>query len=161
MIAAVGSPEKIDVVKKYGGADHTVNYSTPGWQKEVLTITKGRGVDVVYDPVGLINGKCDAFGWFVSSLTVFGPDSLKCIAWKGRAVVVGFAGGTIEKVMNAKPVTQKWISDIFFLIDSDEPCVAQEYFISWRFLGSVYNQRTTARASGLEGFIVVSVSSNF
>ena len=27
------------------------------------------------------------------------PDSLKCIAWKGRAVVVGFAGGKIEKVL--------------------------------------------------------------
>jgi hypothetical protein len=25
-------------------------------------------------------------------------DSLKCIAWKGRAIVVGFAAGTIEKV---------------------------------------------------------------
>lgn len=25
-------------------------------------------------------------------------DSLKCIAWKGRALVVGFAGGQIEKV---------------------------------------------------------------
>ena len=37
-------------------------------------------VDIVYDPVGLIR------------------DSLKCIAWKGRAVVIGFAGGQIEKV---------------------------------------------------------------
>ena len=35
---------------------------------------------MIYDPVGLIK------------------DSLKCIAWKGRALVVGFAGGQIEKV---------------------------------------------------------------
>lgn len=45
-----------------------------------MKITGGKGVNVVYDPVGLIK------------------DSLKCIAWKGRAVVVGFAGGEIEKV---------------------------------------------------------------
>ena len=38
-------------------------------------------MDVIYDQVGLIK------------------DSLKCIAWKGRAVVVGFAGGEIEKVI--------------------------------------------------------------
>jgi len=46
----------------------------------VLALTDGLGVDVIYDPVGLIN------------------DSLKCIAWKGRALVIGFAAGTIEKV---------------------------------------------------------------
>ena len=46
-----------------------------------MKITGGKGVDVIYDPVGLIK------------------DSLKCIAWKGRAVVVGFAGGEIEKVI--------------------------------------------------------------
>ncbi|KAJ2925132.1 hypothetical protein H1R20_g11980, partial [Candolleomyces eurysporus] len=80
VIAAAGSASKIEVAKKFGGADYGVNYSTPGWQKEVLKITGGKGADVIYDPVGLIN------------------DSLKCIAWKGRALVIGFAAGTIEKV---------------------------------------------------------------
>ncbi|CAA7257485.1 unnamed protein product [Cyclocybe aegerita] len=80
VIAAAGSTEKIEVAKRFGGADHGINYSNAGWQKEVLKITGGHGVDVVYDPVGLIN------------------DCLKCIAWKGRALVIGFAGGTIEKV---------------------------------------------------------------
>ncbi|PCH43592.1 NAD(P)-binding protein [Wolfiporia cocos MD-104 SS10] len=80
VIAAAGSPAKIDVSVKYGGADHAVDYSKPNWQQEVLKITGGRGVDVVYDPVGLIR------------------DSLKCIAWKGRAIVVGFAGGKIESL---------------------------------------------------------------
>ncbi|KAF8200800.1 hypothetical protein BJ912DRAFT_1139179 [Pholiota molesta] len=80
VIAAAGSPEKIEIAKQYGGADHGVNYSKSGWQKEVLALTNGKGVDVIYDPVGLIN------------------DSLKCIAWKGRALVIGFAAGTIEKV---------------------------------------------------------------
>ncbi|KAF8070122.1 alcohol dehydrogenase [Lyophyllum atratum] len=80
VIAAAGSEAKLDIAKRYGGADYGVNYSNPGWQKEVLKLTNGKGVDVVYDPVGLIH------------------DSLKCIAWKGRALVIGFAAGTIEKV---------------------------------------------------------------
>ncbi|TFK54240.1 alcohol dehydrogenase [Heliocybe sulcata] len=80
VIAAAGSQEKLDVSKRYGGADFGIDYTKPGWQQEVLKITGGKGVDVIYDPVGLIK------------------DSLKCIAWKGRALVVGFAAGTIEKL---------------------------------------------------------------
>lgn len=80
VIAAAGSRAKLDAVKEYAGADYLIDYTKPGWQKEVLEITGGHGVDVIYDPVGLIQ------------------DSLKCIAWKGRAVVVGFAGGKIEKL---------------------------------------------------------------
>ncbi|KAI0644512.1 alcohol dehydrogenase [Trametes meyenii] len=80
VIAAAGSQEKIDLSVRQGGADHGINYSKEGWQKEVLKLTGGKGVDVIYDPVGLIR------------------DSLKCIAWKGRAIVVGFAAGSIEKL---------------------------------------------------------------
>ncbi|KAI0744870.1 alcohol dehydrogenase [Earliella scabrosa] len=80
VIAAAGSQEKLDVSIRQGGADHGVNYTKEGWQKEVLKLTGGKGVDVIYDPVGLIR------------------DSLKCIAWKGRAIVVGFAAGQIEKL---------------------------------------------------------------
>ncbi|KAJ7084417.1 hypothetical protein B0H15DRAFT_784065 [Mycena belliarum] len=78
VIAAASSQEKLDVAKNYGGADYVVDYTKPGWQKEVLKITNGKGADVIYDPVSL--------------------DCLKCIAWKGRALVVGFAAGTVEKV---------------------------------------------------------------
>ncbi|KAH7909327.1 hypothetical protein BJ138DRAFT_1155526 [Hygrophoropsis aurantiaca] len=80
VIAAAGSQTKLDICKKYGGADYTVNYSDPNWQNEVLKITHGKGVDVVYDPVGRI------------------ADCLKCIAFKGRALVIGFAAGSIEKL---------------------------------------------------------------
>jgi len=80
VIAAAGSQSKLDICKTYGGADYTVNYTEKDWQKEVLRITGGKGVDVVYDPVGRI------------------AESLKCIAFKGRALVVGFAAGQIEKL---------------------------------------------------------------
>jgi NADPH:quinone reductase-like Zn-dependent oxidoreductase len=83
VIAAASTQEKLDVSRKYGGADYVVDYSKPDWQKEVLKITGGRGVDVVYDPVGMIR------------------DCLKCAAWKCRLLVIGFAGGEIEKVCQA------------------------------------------------------------
>lgn len=57
VIAAAGSQSKLDICKRYGGADYVVNYTTSEWQKQVLQITEGRGVDVVYDPVGRIQGK--------------------------------------------------------------------------------------------------------
>ncbi|THH00794.1 hypothetical protein EW026_g1792 [Hermanssonia centrifuga] len=74
VIAAASTQEKLDVSKQYGGADFVVNYSNKDWQKEVLKITGGKGVNVIYDPVGMIK------------------------AWKGRAIVVGFAGGRIEQL---------------------------------------------------------------
>jgi NADPH-dependent curcumin reductase CurA len=57
VIAAAGSQEKLDICKEYGGADYCINYTKKDWQKEVLKITGGKGVDVVYDPVGLIAGQ--------------------------------------------------------------------------------------------------------
>ncbi|KAG8932890.1 hypothetical protein FRC02_000400 [Tulasnella sp. 418] len=80
VIATAGSADKLEVCKRLGGADEVINYRDAGWQKQVMDITKGKGVDVVYDPVGLIQ------------------QSLKVIAWKGRVVVVGFAAGAIEKI---------------------------------------------------------------
>jgi NADPH2:quinone reductase len=62
VIAAAGSQSKLDICKTYGGADYTVNYTVQDWQKEVLRITNGRGVDVVYDPIGRIAGEC-YFRW--------------------------------------------------------------------------------------------------
>ena len=56
VIAAAGSQVKLDAVKEHGGADYVIDYTKAGWQKEVLKITGGHGVDVVYDPVGLIQG---------------------------------------------------------------------------------------------------------
>jgi threonine dehydrogenase-like Zn-dependent dehydrogenase len=57
VIAAAGSEVKLDVARRVGGADYVIDYSKPGWQKTVLEITNGKGVDVIYDPVGLIKGK--------------------------------------------------------------------------------------------------------
>jgi len=84
VIATAGTPHKLDVAKRFG-ADHAVDYRDDSWPQKVKALTpKGRGVDIVYDPVGLID------------------KSTKCIAWNGRLLVVGFTGGPIEKVATNK-----------------------------------------------------------
>ncbi|KAF9437353.1 hypothetical protein BGZ76_001070 [Entomortierella beljakovae] len=79
VIATASSQSKLDIALK-NGADYGVNYKDKDWAAQVLKITGGHGVDVVYDPVGLIN------------------ESLRCSAWCARILVIGFAAGTIEKV---------------------------------------------------------------
>ncbi|MCJ1295424.1 hypothetical protein MMC34_006987 [Xylographa carneopallida] len=80
VIATAGSARKLEVAKSYG-ADYGVDYNAAGWEAEVKKLTpKGKGVDIVFDPVGMVE------------------KSLRCTAWNGRIVVVGFAAGAIEKV---------------------------------------------------------------
>ncbi|KAH9981893.1 NAD-P-binding protein [Russula compacta] len=79
-VIAAASPNKLEIARVAGGADVVVDYTDDGWQKYVMHITGGRGVDVIYDPVGMVK------------------DALKCIAWGGRVLVVGFAGGAIEQL---------------------------------------------------------------
>lgn len=63
------------------GADHVLDYTDPEWPAKVKKLTpKGRGVDIVFDPVGLVD------------------KSTKCTAWNGRILIIGFAGGAVEKV---------------------------------------------------------------
>jgi NADPH2:quinone reductase len=76
VIAAASSQEKLAVAQARG-ADHLVLYSREPFRDAVKRITDGRGADVVYDPVG---GE------------VF-EQSLRCIAWGARVLVIGFTGG--------------------------------------------------------------------
>jgi NADPH:quinone reductase len=76
VVAAASSEEKLEVAKARG-ADHLVLYSREPFRDAVKRITDGRGADVVYDPVG---GQ------------IF-EDSLRCIAWGARLLVIGFTGG--------------------------------------------------------------------
>lgn len=80
VIAAAGTASKLEIARKYG-ADKTVDYSKPGWEVEVKKMTpEGKGVDVVIDPVGLVN------------------KSLSCVKWNARIVVIGFTSGKVEEV---------------------------------------------------------------
>ena len=76
VIAAASSEDKLAVAQKRG-ADHVVLYGREPFRHAVKRITDGRGADVVFDPVG---GE------------VF-ENSVRCIAWGARILVVGFTGG--------------------------------------------------------------------
>src|SRR5438874_13748482 len=76
VIAAASSEEKLAVAKARG-ADHLVLYAREPFRDAVKRITDGRGADVVFDPVG---GE------------VF-ENSMRCIAWGARLLIIGFTGG--------------------------------------------------------------------
>ena len=76
VIAAASSEEKLAVAKAKG-ADHLLLYAREPFRDALKRITDGRGADVVFDPVG---GE------------IF-ENSLRCIAWGARVLVIGFTGG--------------------------------------------------------------------
>jgi len=81
VIATAGSAEKLEVARQ-NGADDTIDYGEEDFVERVMALTDGKGADVIYDSVG-----GDVF-----------DKSLKCIAWNGRLLVIGFASGTIPTV---------------------------------------------------------------
>ena len=76
VIAGASSPEKLEVAKQRG-ADDGINYQTEDLKKRVMELTDGKGVNVVYDPVGG---------------ALFDP-ALSSLGWGGRYLVIGFVGG--------------------------------------------------------------------
>lgn len=78
VIAGVSTDEKAAFCKSLG-ADDTINYSTEDVRERLKTLTQGRGPDVVYDPVG----------------GALAEPVFRSIAWRGRYLVIGFAGGSI------------------------------------------------------------------
>lgn len=81
VIAAASTPEKLALAKEHG-ADELIDYSKEDLKERAKELTGGKGVDVVYDPVGA---------------DLFEP-AVRATGWNGRVLVVGFAGGYIPKL---------------------------------------------------------------
>ena len=81
VIAAASTDDKLDYCKSIG-ADETINYTQEDLKSRAKELTNGKGVDVIYDPIG----------------DKFTEPALRAIAWKGRYLVVGFAAGEIPKI---------------------------------------------------------------
>jgi NADPH2:quinone reductase len=81
VLATAGGAEKLEVARR-AGADVCIDYGDPTWPEQVKQATGGRGADVIYDSVG-----GDVL-----------DQSLKCIAWNGRLLVIGFASGRIPEI---------------------------------------------------------------
>jgi NADPH2:quinone reductase len=81
VIAAASSEEKLTLCKKLG-ADEVINYNEVSLKDAVKELTGGKGVDVVYDPVG----------------GDYAEPAIRSMAWNGRYLVIGFASGPIPKI---------------------------------------------------------------
>src|SRR4051812_14593698 len=81
VIAAASSDEKLAVCREHG-ADATINYATEDFRERVKEISGGKGIDVVYDPVG----------------GAYTEPAFRSLTWRGRLLVVGFAAGEIPKL---------------------------------------------------------------
>jgi NADPH2:quinone reductase len=81
VIACASSADKVAFAKAHG-ADEGIDYSTEDLREALKRVSGGKGIDVVYDPVG---GDFSEIG-------------VRSMAWKGRFLVIGFAAGTIPKI---------------------------------------------------------------
>ena len=81
VIAGASSPEKRNLCREHG-ADEVIDYAAAELKPALAALTSGKGVDVVFDPVG-------------------GPSTeaaLRSCAWRGRHLVIGFANGEIPRL---------------------------------------------------------------
>jgi len=90
VIGTVGSDEKINIAKK-NGCDFVINYSKKDFAKEVLKITKEKGVSVVYDGVGK-----NTF-----------HKSIECLKTRGMMISFGNASGSLENIDVKKSIQPK------------------------------------------------------
>jgi len=81
VIACASSDDKLAFCRERG-ADEGINYAKEDIKEALRRVTKGKGADVIYDPVG---------GSYAEA-------ALRSIAWQGRFLVIGFAAGEIPKI---------------------------------------------------------------
>jgi NADPH2:quinone reductase len=81
VIACASSDEKVAFARRHG-ADDGVNYATGDLKDALRALTAGKGVDVVYDPIGGAQGEA----------------ALRGMDWGGRFLVIGFAAGDMPKL---------------------------------------------------------------
>ena len=81
VFATAGSESKCRIAKE-SGAELAINYLNQNWRSELMTATEGRGVDIVFDSVG-------------GEVT---KESIKCLAWQGRLLIVGFSSGNLPNL---------------------------------------------------------------
>ncbi len=81
VIAAASSEEKLAVCRAHGAAE-TIDYATEDLRERVRALVGEKGVDVVYDPVG----------------GALSEPALRSVGWRGRFLVIGFAGGEIPRL---------------------------------------------------------------
>jgi len=98
VIAAASSDEKLAFCRE-NGADETINYTTEDLKARAKELSGGKGVDVVYDPVG----------------GDYAEPALRATGWNGRYLVIGFASGPIPKIpLNLALLNSRNIQGVFW-----------------------------------------------
>jgi len=81
VIVCASSDDKLAVCREHG-ADESINYATEDLRERIKALTAGKGVDIIYDPVG----------------GAYAEAALRSSNWRARFLVIGFAGGDIPKI---------------------------------------------------------------
>jgi NADPH2:quinone reductase len=81
VIACASSDDKLEFCRQCG-ADEVINYTDEDLKERLKALTGGKGVDVLYDPVG----------------GDFSEAAFRSMGWKGRFLVIGFAAGPIPRI---------------------------------------------------------------
>ena len=81
VIGTARGKERLEVVKAHG-ADHVIDTASEDLREKIKVLTEGQGADVIFDPIG-----GDVF-----------DASLRSLAWGGRLLVIGFAGGRVQQI---------------------------------------------------------------
>jgi NADPH2:quinone reductase len=93
VIACASSDEKLEFAKAHG-AELTLNYSKEDLKEGLRRLTGGKGVDIIFDPVG----------------GTYAEAALRSIAWEGRFLVIGFAAGDIRRCRSTSRCSRVAIS---------------------------------------------------
>ncbi|MEJ0069024.1 MAG: zinc-binding dehydrogenase [Pseudomonadota bacterium] len=134
VIGSAGSASKRALAVAHG-AETTVDYADPHWVDEVRQATGGRGADVIFDPVG---GDVTA-------------QSLRCIAWDGRLLVVGFSSGKIPELPAHRLLLKRAAAiGVYWSHERDGPMVKTMEAKLVRMLGDGTIRPHVERRAGLE-----------
>ncbi len=125
VIAAASSEEKLELCREKG-ALQTINYAKENLKSRLKELTGGKGVDVIFDPVG---------GEYTET-------ALRGIAWKGRHLIVGFAGDEIPKIPMNLPLLKgcSLVGVFWSQFSKSEPDVSREnirQLIQWMVEGKI------------------------
>jgi NADPH2:quinone reductase len=97
-VAAASTAEKLDLCRRLG-ADATIDYARESLRDRVREITGGRGVDVIYDPVGGAHSEA----------------ALRCGGFGARHLVIGFAAGEIPRIpLNLALLNERSIVGVYW-----------------------------------------------
>lgn len=111
IFGTAGTEEKREMIKSYG-VSYPINYNEPNWDKDILDITNGKGVDIVLDPVGGgainqnlaclgVEGRLVNYGWLSGSYPSLTAEQCQRLLFNNQSV----SGFAVNVVMENHPDT--------------------------------------------------------